>query len=230
MSEDRKNVAFDLTDGAAALLLVVQAAVAFYIDRAGPIGPIAVHFDFHGHPNGWGDRHALAMGVVALGAVTLLINLALRLPLFTGGLGDKRTNGVARGLILAAAALVTALLASLASAPGGGLDAQRLPLIIAFLVFVVAGAFMGKASPNPFVGVRVYWTLRSRLAWDKANRLMGRILFCGGLIGALAMPFVDLDRDMVLVMAWLLAVTLGGGAIAIIESWRVWRSDPERIP
>jgi len=231
MSEDRKKIAFDLTDAAAVLLLVVQAGVAFFIDRFGPIGPIAVHFDLHGRPNGWGDHHGLAMGVAVAGAVTVLINLMLRLPLFTGGVGDdKRTNGIARGLILAASALATALLASLAFAPDKGLDAQRLPMIIAFLIFVVIGAFMGKASPNPFVGVRVYWTLRSRLAWDKANRLMGRILFFGGLVGLLAMPFVDLDHDIVFVIAWLVTVAIGGSVIAIIESWRVWRTDPERTP
>jgi uncharacterized membrane protein len=231
MSEDRKNVGFDLTDGAAVLLLIVQATVAFYIDRFGPIGPIAVHFDLHGRPNGWGDHHALAMGVAVASAVTLLINLMLRLPLLTGGVGDdSRTNGIARGLILAASALVTTLLASLAFAPTTGLDAQRLPLIIAFLIFVVVGAFMGKASPNPFVGVRVYWTLRSRLAWDKANRLMGRILFFGGLIGLLATPFVNLDHDIAFVIAWLTIVAIGGSLLAIIESWRVWRADPERTP
>ncbi len=231
MNEDRKNVAFDLIDGAAVLLLIVQGATAFCIDRFGPIGPIAVHFDLRGRPNGWGDHHALAMGVAVAGAVTLLINLMLRLPLLSGGVGDdRRSNGIARGLILAASALVTALLASLAFAPANGLDAQRLPLIIAFLIFVIMGAFMGKTAPNPFVGVRIYWTLRSRLAWDKANRLMGRILFFGGLVGVLATPFVNLDRDAVFVIAWLSIVALGGAALAIMEGWRVWRTDPERAP
>jgi len=131
---------------------------------------------------------------------------------------------------VAVGALVTGLLASLAFANGTGFGQQRLPLTIAWLMFVVVGALVGKAAPNAFIGVRVYWTLRSRLAWDKANRLLGRIFFFGGLIGLLAMPFIDLDHDFVLVMAWLLIVVVGGGVLAIIESWRVWRTDPERIP
>jgi uncharacterized membrane protein len=230
MSEDPKPGP-DLTDMAVLVLLAVQAAVAVYIYRFGQTGPIAVHFDFHGHPNGWGDRQGLAIGVAALGAATLMITLMLRLNLFTGGLGSSpRTNAVARGLIVAIGAMVTALLASLAFAHGDSLNQQRLPLIFVWLIFVIIGAFVGKASPNAFVGVRVYWALRSRLAWDKANRLLGRIFFFGGLIGVLAMPFVDLDHDMVFVMAWLLIVAGGGGVLAIIESWRVWRADPERIP
>jgi uncharacterized membrane protein len=231
MSEDQKSGAGDLIDAIAVGLLAVQAVVAVCVYSLGPTGPIATHFDFHGRPNGWGDRTGLATGIVVLGAVFLLINLMLRQGLFTGGLGrSRRTNAVARGLILAIAALLTVLLASLAFAHGSGLDQQRLPLTIAMLMFVIVGAFVGKAAPNAFVGVRVYWTLRSRLAWDKANRLLGRILFFGGLIGVAAMPFVDLDHDFVLVMGWLLIVVCGGGLLAIIESWRVWRTDPERIP
>ena len=230
MSNDKKRQDFDLTDAAAVALVVVQGAVAFCIYQFGPTGPIAVHFDFHGQPNGWGDRNTLAIGVAIAGAVTLLINLMLRLNLFTGLPNDSRTNAVARALVVAVGALVTGLLASLAFANGTGFGQQRLPLTIAWLMFVVVGALVGKAAPNAFIGVRVYWTLRSRLAWDKANRLLGRIFFFGGLIGLLAMPFIDLDHDFVLVMAWLLIVVVGGGVLAIIESWRVWRTDPERIP
>ena len=227
MSEDQKPGAGDLIDAAAVGLLAIQAAVAVCVYSLGPTGPIATHFDFHGRPNGWGDRTELAIGIAVLGAVSLLINLMLRQGVFTGGLGNsRRTNAVARGLIVGLTALLTALIASLAFAHGGGLGEQRLPLTLAMLMFVVVGAFVGKAAPNAFIGVRVYWTLRSRLAWDKANRLLGRIFFFGGLIGVLAMPFVDLDHDIVLVMAWLLIVVVGGGLLAIIESWRVWRTDP----
>ena len=231
MTDNQKRQGFDLTDAATLGLLAVQAAAAFYIYDFGPTGPIAVHFDLHGRANGWGDRNGLATGIAVLAGATLLINLMLRLKLFTGGMGDsRRINAVARGLIVAVGVLVTGLLTSLAFAHGAGFGQQRLPLTFTWLMFVIIGAFVGKAAPNAFVGVHVYWTLRSRLAWDKANRLLGRIFFFGGLIGVLAMPFVDLGHDFALVMGWLLIVAGGGGAVAIIESWRVWRTDPERIP
>ena len=230
MSYDKRRQDVDLTDAIALALLVVKGAVAVCIFRLGPIGPIAVHFDLHGQPNGWGDRNTLAIGVAMAAALTLMVNLMLRLNLFTGLPSDSRTNAVARALIVAGGALATGILGSLAFARGSGLGGQRLPLTIAWLMFVIIGAFVGKSAPNAFVGVRVYWTLRSRLAWDKANRLLGRIFFFGGLVGLLAMPFVDLDHDFVFVMAWLLIVTIGGAGVSIIESWRVWRTDPERIP
>jgi uncharacterized membrane protein len=232
MSAHDTRTPLNLTDLAAGLLVAAQAEVAFYIYRYGPTGPIAMHFDIHGHANGWADRHAVAMGVAALCGVTALVSLMLQVGLFRqSAVSDmKRTIRLAQGLVLAIAALVTVLLASLGLAQASGLGQQRLPLTIAWLMFVIVGAFVGKAAPNAFIGVRVYWTLRSRLAWDKANRLLGRIFFFGGLIGALAMPFIDLDHDFVLVIAGLVIVAAGGGVLAIIESWRVWRADPERIP
>ena len=232
MIEEQSSRRFDMIDAAAIGLTLVQAGLAAYVYAFGPEGRIVVHFDIYGHPNGWADRQALGIGMGVLAAVSLLINVAIRLGAGgrPGAAGIQRTTSMTRTLLIAVGALVTALLASLAFAPGGGIGQQRLSLTIAWLVVVVIGAFVGKAAPNAFVGVRVYWTLRSRLAWDKANRLLGRILFLGGLIGLLAMPFVELGRGMSLVLVWFMIVGLGGGVLAIVESWRVWRTDPERIP
>jgi uncharacterized membrane protein len=92
------------------------------------------------------------------------------------------------------------------------------------LVYVVAGAFVGKTSPGPFAGVRTYWSLRSRLAWDKSNRLAGRLMFWGGLVALAASPFAPQPLGVQALIAWILATC----AAAVFESWRVWRSDPER--
>ena len=86
------------------------------------------------------------------------------------------------------------------------------------------GALLGKAGPNPWVGLRVYWTRRSRLAWERANRMLGHIYFLGSLTGLALLPIVDEAHGYAL----LLAVVLGGALVATIESWRVWRADPER--
>jgi len=232
MSEDRKRAPFYLSDLATLALVAVQAAMAVYIYLRGPAGPIAVHFDLQGHPNGWADRHAVAVGLEVLAAATAAINLMLRIwagrrPGFAEA---KRTLALTQAVVLATTTLVTTLLVSLALANGQGISLLRLPLSFVWLIFIVLGAFVGKTAPNPFVGVRVYWTLHSRLAWDKANRLAGRIFFFGGLIGLLAMPFVDLSQGVTVVLAGLIVLVIGGAALAIFESWRVWRVDPERIP
>lgn len=232
MIETRKRAPLDLSDLAALALVAAQAAMAVYIYQFGPTGPIAVHFDLQGHPNGWADRHALAIGIEVLAGVTAAINLMLRIVVSRqpGFAEAKRTLALTQAVVLATTALFTTLLVSLALANGQGLNLLRLPLSFVWLIFTIVGAFVGKAAPNPFVGVRVYWTLHSRLAWDKANRLAGRIFFFGSLIGLLTMPFVDLSRGITAFLTELLVLVVGGGALAIVESWRVWRTDPERVP
>jgi uncharacterized membrane protein len=94
----------------------------------------------------------------------------------------------------------------------------------AWAILAILGAVVGKAGPNNVVGVRVFWTRHSRLAWDKANRLLGRLFFLGGLAGLAATPFLDPRANIALV----LALALGGAAASIWEARRVWRADPER--
>jgi uncharacterized membrane protein len=91
-------------------------------------------------------------------------------------------------------------------------------------IIALKGAGVGKLKPGSAMGLRVPWTLQSRLAWDKAHRALGRVLFWGGLIG-LATSLVV--HPLISVAMWLgtigLAVTT-----ALIESWRTWRLDPDR--
>ncbi|MGD8809305.1 MAG: SdpI family protein, partial [Gammaproteobacteria bacterium] len=55
----------------------------------------------------------------------------------------------------------------------------------------IQGALLGDSNPGGVPGLRLPWTCRSRLAWEKAHRLMGRVLFAGGLVGLLSAPFVS---------------------------------------
>jgi uncharacterized membrane protein len=86
------------------------------------------------------------------------------------------------------------------------------------------GAAAGKFKPGGYLGLCVYWTTHSRLAWERAHRVLGRVLFWGGLVG-LATSFV---------MAWPASIALFVATIAlavslaVIESWRTWRNDPDR--
>jgi hypothetical protein len=103
-----------------------------------------------------------------------------------------------------------------------------LPTLIAMLIsalIALKGAVLGKLKPNRVVGLRLRWTRQSRLAWDLAHRLMGRILFFGGLIGLVAAPFVP----MLATFAGIALVVLIGITSGTIKSWRVWQRDPERI-
>jgi uncharacterized membrane protein len=206
-------------------------ALAAFIWRLGPTGPIPMHFDFHGRVDRWGDRGQASLMLVG---VTLL--MALFYGMITAmGRGHAPDESTARGLrsgrivllvMSAFLAVVTSEMVFAGFAPGEP-DTVRGRLMAGTLsaLFLMVGALIGKAGPNPFVGLRLYWALKSRLAWDKSNRLLGRLFFGVGLAGLIAAPFAPPAQEFpVLILA-----ILGSAALAAIESWRVWRSDPERL-
>jgi uncharacterized membrane protein len=93
-----------------------------------------------------------------------------------------------------------------------------------WLVLTIKGALVGKLKPNGVIGLRVPWTLESRLAWDKAHRTLGRALFWVGLAGLASSLSIPPTISMPLIFAAVVsAVTL-----ALIEARSAWRSDPER--
>jgi uncharacterized membrane protein len=126
---------------------------------------------------------------------------------------------------LAFIAVVSALVALRTYAPEAVPDGT--PTVIAMLLsamIALKGALLGKLKPGGILGLRLPWTCQSRLAWEKAHRLMGRILFFGGLIGLIAAPFVSFVVDFA-VIGGIVLVSVASGTI---ESWLVWRSDPAR--
>jgi uncharacterized membrane protein len=93
-----------------------------------------------------------------------------------------------------------------------------------WVIIALKGAAMGKLKPGSAMGLRVPWTRQSRLAWDRAHRTLGRILFWGGLIGLATSPIVAPLTSMAM---WAATVALAV-TTALIESWRTWRLDPGR--
>lgn len=91
-------------------------------------------------------------------------------------------------------------------------------------VLTIKGALVGKLKPNGVIGLRVPWTLESRLAWDKAHRTLGRALFWFGLAGLAS----SLSIPPALSMALIVAAIVSAVTLALIEARSAWRSDPER--
>jgi uncharacterized membrane protein len=134
------------------------------------------------------------------------------------------TTAPARGLILGMTSAICIFLFSGAIYTGPKIDGAG--IVMAFLsgLSAVFGAWIGKVGPNPLLGVRTAWTYASRLAWDKSNRLTGRLYFWGGLIGLAATPFAPQPAGANLVIVGVFAAWAAGA----FESWRVWRNDPDR--
>ena len=93
-----------------------------------------------------------------------------------------------------------------------------------WLVLTIKGALIGKVKPNRVIGLRVRWTLQSRLAWDRAHRTLGRALFWLGLAGLAS----SLSIPPPISMALIIAAAVSAVTLALIEARSAWRSDPER--
>lgn len=220
---------FSLLDIATVVATAAILAGAAWIALKGPTGPIPMHFDLHGQPNRWGDRNELAGTLAFMAAI--LGATAGGMSWFAARTDDpSRRRGLRVGqlvslltLVVVTAILCTTVLSATHGDLASGLRWGTPGLAVLMLVI---GAFLGRVGPNPFVGVRTPWSYKSRLAWDRSNRLAGRLFFWLGLAGLLIGPFLPLSVGMpILVTAILIAAFWSA-----FESWRVWRTDPDRQP
>jgi uncharacterized membrane protein len=220
----------DGLDHALMAVAAAQLAAAAIVATLGPDGGLPMHFDLQGQVDRWADRWQVVALLASLAVVTFLSDLAIRARRRRAPLDGGARSALALGGLI----LVVVLVAVTALLTGLGLGTMRSSDALAFAthgaptaawaILAILGAVVGKAAPNDVVGVRVFWTLHSRIAWDKANRLLGRIFFLGGLAGLAATPFLDPRANIALV----LILALGGAAASIWEARRVWRADPER--
>lgn len=213
--------------------VAAMAAATLWVLAAGPTGPVPMQLGLDGTVNRWGTSGELA------GAMALATIIAAATAAVLGWIErDPRSRAQAErapaaflvGRITALAAPGVAVAAMAALAFGGlrpGEDQTATVRLITggvALVLFAIGAVLGKSAPNAFVGVRTPWSLSSRLAWDKSNRLAGRLLFWIGLAGMIAAAVGPFPATLFI----LVVAVVGAMLAAVLESWRVWRSDSAR--
>ena len=96
--------------------------------------------------------------------------------------------------------------------------------ILAGLVAMVMGNYLGKIRSNHFAGFRTPWTLSSELSWNKTHRLGGKLLFLLGL--ALIAGSIIVSGEF-----WsyfILFASLLWVVVLAIYSYFIWKSDPDR--
>lgn len=201
---------------------------AAWIGLRGPEGVLPVHIQFDGTVDRWGDRTDLAWAL-AVPTVFLLAIYGL-----TAHSLSKAAESSVRGLAMVQAILIGMMLfvvAIIGSITYGDYGAGSDPLgpvrpvgALAGAIMLLFGSVLGKIAPNPWVGVRTYWALTSRTAWDKSNRLVGRLWFWCGLVALPAALLGPQPHTTIGITAVLLITALAG----VFESWRVWNADPER--
>ncbi|MFT4955622.1 MAG: putative membrane protein [Brevundimonas sp.] len=215
----------NLLDLATIVAVLALGAAAVWVLFYGPTDPIPMHFNWRGEPDRWGDRTEAGL-LIGFMAVTLAV---------VGGgcaIYARRSEDAARRRGLIAGQLVslitvvgsTALIIGLTL--GGDLPSPAAQMGGLSLLFLAIGAFLGRVGPNVAVGVRTPWSFKSKLAWERSNRLAGRLFFLLGLAGLIATPFAPQPIGTSVLIAGVIIAALW----SVFESWRVWRADPDRQP
>ena len=207
-------------------LMAVLGGWAF--NTVTPDARFPVHFGVDGQPDRWGGAGETFFALV--GVAVLVTALFAILPLL-----DPRGNNLRRSshfylTVWAASLWFMALVHGAMTLSALGYVDLGPDMIIRVsasgvsLLMLVIGNVMGKSRPNWFAGVRTPWTLSSDITWEKTNRLGGRLFVVVGLVGAVA--------AWLLPAAFVLPGVVGGivaaSVAAVIYSWLVWRTAPDR--
>lgn len=218
-----------LADTAAAIVSLLILTGAAWVAVYGPEAPIPVHFDAAGQADRYGSRYELAAVLAGLAALNLLVAW------MTGRQADTvadpvRRKGLQRGqwlsVVILGAVCAFIAWASLGPAAASGLSHPGVAMAFTAFILLITGATLGRISPNPFIGVKTPWAYKSRLAWDRSNRLAGRLMFWLGAAGLIASPFIAQPTGLFTLIVGVLIAA----AWSVFESWRVWRTDPDRQP
>ena len=213
-------------DLATVVLSLMVGALGVWTILAGPTELLPIHYNAAGQADDWGSRELLGGGLVGLALLTLLLGGGMALA--AGRTDDparRRALRYAQLVVVLSIPLISLLIAS-ASLSGATDISGALPVALMSLVILLIGAFLGRVGPNPFVGVRTPWAYKSRLSWERSNRLAGRLFFVIGLAGLLTAPFAPQPFGLYAIVGAIVLAAVWSG----VESWRVWRTDPDRQP
>ena len=223
MSTPMKPTLADVATGIVGLMIAGAGVMVMF---EGPTGILPVHYGLTGEADRWGTRTEIGTLIAGLGLLLAVLGFGL-------GVATARSPDPSRRRALRAAQLVSliavlgiVLFAGGASLSGATSIAGGLPMAGLSLTLVAVGGFLGRVGPNPFVGLRTPWTYKSRLSWDRSNRLAGRLIFFLGLFGIAASALAPQPAGLIVLLIGILIAVLW----SVIESWRVWRSDPDRQP
>jgi uncharacterized membrane protein len=208
-----------------ALIVVSMCGLSLWAWQLIPEGTrIAVHWDIANRPNGFASKE-FALMVMPAAATGIALLFAVMFPLLGNRLDGSGTVtayevGWIGGLLVLAVCHVLIVLVARGYRP----DIAGNAMFTVGLLLTVMGNFLGRTRPNPFVGVRTYWTLRSDYAWDKTNRLAGRIFVAVGLAILASLAVAGAPAAAVV----LIVGVAGSVLVSVALSYVYWKRDPAR--
>lgn len=150
---------------------------------------IPIHYNFKGVPDNFADKW---VGVVILPIALCFVQI---LCLALSRIIDKR-HFYGMGAVLMICPFVSILVSMPIYMTSFGKDYDMATLILCGigLLFAVIGNILPKVSRNKVMGIKLPWTLKSDVVWNKTHRLSGFLWFFGGLLIAVSAFLPDLAR------------------------------------
>lgn len=174
--------------GAAAVFLAVLIGTAVAYPSLPSIVPM--HWDAHGHVNGWGPKWSLFL--FGPGMMLFIVLMFSALPWLSPKKFEvdtfRATYLYIMIMIVAMMAYchILVLLSALGSLSSVGIDMTRAITGGVCLLIALLGNVLGKVRRNFFVGIRTPWTIANERVWNATHRFAARTFFAGGLLGLLA--------------------------------------------
>jgi uncharacterized membrane protein len=204
---------------AACIVLVAIALGATLLAWEQLPARVPLHWNAHGHVDGYGPRWMLlAIGPAAM--LAELLGFAALPALSPRRFALESFTRTYLRIMLAAVAFagyITAVL--LYAALTGQLDVTGALLGGVSVLVVVLGNVMGKVRRNFFIGIRTPWTLASERVWYATHRLAARSMVAAGILSIGAAVVGGLAG----ITAWI-AVVLAGVMVPAVYSFVHYKS------
>jgi uncharacterized membrane protein len=173
--------------GAAAVILAALVGTVVAYPSLPSLVPI--HWDAHGHVNGWGPKWSLFL--YGPGMMLLMVLMFSALPWLSPKKFEIDSFRATYLYIMIAIIGMLAychlliLMSALGSVGGIQLDVSRAVEGGVCLLIALLGNVLGKVRRNFFVGIRTPWTLANEQVWNATHRFAAKTFFAGGLFGLL---------------------------------------------
>lgn len=165
----------------AGLIFFISSLVAgliSWLHRGSLPDRVPIHFDLSGKVDGYASsNHALwFMPIFLLGfsAVFGLVGIVggVRLPM-------NATRGL--NVVAFAVSVFMVVLHNMLLEQNTGAVPMMIPMFLSVLLIVIGYAMKG-IEPNPFIGIRVPWTMNSPMVWRKTHERASKLWMIGGLV------------------------------------------------
>ncbi len=189
--------------GAAAVILASLAGSLVAYPHLPSVMPM--HWDAHGHVNGYGPRWWVL--VIGPGLMTVLVLVFAAIPWLSPKQFEVESFRATYLYLMVVIVFLEAYVQFLIVMAGLGvsIDIGRAMTGGICLMFTLMGNVMGKVRRNFFIGIRTPWTLASEQVWNATHRFGATTFFAGGIVGLF---FVLLNAPFWLPMAAILAAGL----------------------